>query len=322
MVAEVAGVVAGAVDESSTCGGAGTACRSGTGPATSTTPPSWRIIALAVEHRHVEPGVVGAEAGRPDDRPDLAAAEVEAEARRLRRPRSAAKRCGGGDRRRRGRSPSPTRRSCRAAGSILRSASSHMLRSEPENWALPSLMPASRPTSFTPMSVSALRSSVAALGRAGELQRRHAARPHDVVDLVVALVEHAGGVHPPLDVPAAVDAGRPHVLADRQRHRTARALDLVGDLDAGRRRADDQHAAVGELVRVAVLLGVSVADRRRHGCRRTPGTRGDVARARREHDGPAVPVALVGRDQVAVVGARAPTSPSCRSAPGPRSRFA
>ena len=43
-----------------------------------------------------------------------------------------------------------------------------------------------------------------AFGRAGELHRRHAARPHDVVDLVVALVEHAGRLHPPVDVATPV----------------------------------------------------------------------------------------------------------------------
>ena len=46
----------------------------------------------------------------------------------------------------------------------LRSASSHLLRNDPENWARPPLMPASRPTSFTPMLVSALRSNVARSG--------------------------------------------------------------------------------------------------------------------------------------------------------------
>ena len=37
--------------------------------------------ALAVEHGHVQPGVIGPEAGRPDDRLDAAVAEIEAEAR-------------------------------------------------------------------------------------------------------------------------------------------------------------------------------------------------------------------------------------------------
>ena len=38
--------------------------------------------ALAIEHRHVEPRVVGTEAGGPHDRADLAAAQVDAQPRR------------------------------------------------------------------------------------------------------------------------------------------------------------------------------------------------------------------------------------------------
>ena len=44
---------------------------------------------------------------------------------------------------------------------ILRSERAHMLRNDPENCALPfSLIPARRPTSFTPIAVRALMSSV------------------------------------------------------------------------------------------------------------------------------------------------------------------
>ena len=52
-------------------------------PGESTTPPSWRTMPLASSTGDVEPGVVGAEAGRPDDRLDRAAGEIEAERRRL-----------------------------------------------------------------------------------------------------------------------------------------------------------------------------------------------------------------------------------------------
>ena len=96
--------------------------------------------ALAVEDRDVEPGIVGPEAGRPDDGPD-------------RRP-SSRSRPSGGDAstsvgaesdaaaapRRRGRvavAHSSMRSSSRV---IFRSASAHWLRSEPENCALPSLI--------------------------------------------------------------------------------------------------------------------------------------------------------------------------------------
>ena len=72
------------------------------------------------------------------------------------------------------------------------------------------------------------------------------AGPDEVVDLVVAFVEHAGGVHPPEDVAPAVGPWHPHVLADGERDRAAASLDLVGQLDARRRGADDEHAALVE----------------------------------------------------------------------------
>ena len=137
-------------------------------------------------------------------------------------------------------------------------------------------MPASRPTSFTPMLGERVEVERGALGRARELHRRHAAGPHDVVHLVVALVEHAGRLHPPVDVATPVHAGPAHVLADGQRDRTTRALDLVGDLHAGRRRADDQHPALGELVGVAVLHRRERRHRRRHGLGERRAARGTL----------------------------------------------
>ena len=185
--------------------------------------------ALAIEHGDVQPRQIGAVAGRPDDRADAGAGEVQGERRRASAPRWAAGGSTG--------STSPSRPFAVAHSSIvlssrfiLRSDSAHWLRSEPENCALPSRMPTKRPTIRTPMAVSALRSRVARSVEPVELQRGDAARPVDVVDRVVALVEHAGRVHPPLDVPAAIDAGRPDVLADGDRHRAARS-------DGSRRRA-------------------------------------------------------------------------------------
>src|SRR5690606_11995130 len=78
-----------------------------------------------------------------------------------------------------------------------------------------------------------------ALGRPDELRRRHAPRADDVVDRVVALVENADGVEPPLNVEPAVDARQPDVLADCEDHPPPRALDLVRELQPGRRGADD-----------------------------------------------------------------------------------
>ena len=134
---------------------------------------------------------------------------------------------------------------------------------------------------------------------ADDLQRREPPHPDDVVDLVVALVHHAGVVHPALDVAAPVDARGAHVSADGHRHRAARSVDLVGELDARRRRADHQHATVGELVRVPVRLRRHHVDAGRNvgGEAREMG---DVARPGRQHDRRRAPAALVGGDDVAV----------------------
>src|SRR5580693_769372 len=70
-------------------------------------------------------------------------------------------------------------------------------------------------------------------GGPGELGRGEVAGPGEVVDLVVAFGEQAGGLQPPEDVPAAVGAGQPDVLAGRQGHRAAGPVDLGGELDAG-----------------------------------------------------------------------------------------
>ena len=68
-----------------------------------------------------------------------------------------------------------------------------------------------------------------------------------VVDLVVAFVQHTRGVQPPEDVTPAIGPWHPHVFADGERDRAAAAMDLVGQLDARRRGADDEHAAIREL---------------------------------------------------------------------------
>ena len=168
-----------------------------------------------------------------------------------------------------------------------------MLRSDPANCVLPSsAMPARRPTRLTPTVGQRVEVEGGAVGRAGELQRGNSPRPRDVVDLVVALVVHAGGVHPPFQVLAAVDARRPDVLADRQGDLTPRTLELLGDLGAARRGAHDQHAAVGDLGGIAVRLRRELGDRRGDADGEVGDAR-DVARARSQHDGPAAPVAVV-----------------------------
>ena len=90
-------------------------------------------------------------------------------------------------------------------------------------------------------------------GRTDELERGYLAGPLDVVDLVMALVQHAGPVQPPHDVHAAIDAGQSHVMADGQGHGPARPVYLVGQLDPRGGGADDEHSAILQLVRFAVL---------------------------------------------------------------------
>ena len=105
----------------------------------------------------------------------------------------------------------------------------------------------------------------------------------DVVDFVVALVEHAARIHPPLDVAAAIQARHAHVFADGKRHGAAGAADLVGDLDAGCRSAHDQHAAGIELRRIAILQRRKAGNVRRQGRRHLRNGR-QVAGAGGEHD--------------------------------------
>ena len=132
------------------------------------------------------------------------------------------------------------------------------------------------------------------------MQGRHLARPVDVVDFVVAFVVHAGDIHPPLQVPAPVDPGRPDMLAHGHGHRPSRAVEFKGQLGAGGRGADHQHLTRRKLVRVAVVHGVHGGDirRRRLGHGRNPG---NVASSGGQHHGAAVPVAPVRAHHVTVI---------------------
>ena len=136
--------------------------------------------------------------------------------------------------------------------------------------------------------------------RAGQLHRGQAAGPDEIVHLVVALVEDARRLHPPQDVRPAVAAGHPDVLSHGDADRPPVAQQLVGDLDAARRGADDQDAALGHLVRVPVLDGREGGDLRREGLPERRRGR-DVAGARGEHDGIGRPVPLVRVDRVAPI---------------------
>src|ERR1700722_10841202 len=91
------------------------------------------------------------------------------------------------------------------------------------------------------------------LGCAGELHRRNAPRPYDVVDLVEAFIEHAGCFHPPVDVPVAVHAWPAYVFAYGESDLAAGALDFGGNLHPGRRCANHEHTAFPEQLRVPVF---------------------------------------------------------------------
>ena len=93
--------------------------------------------------------------------------------------------------------------------------------------------------------------------------------------------------------------GAAHVGADRQCDRPARTVDLVGELDAGRRRPDDEHTTIVQLVRTAILHRRHDSDvRRDRTCERRHV--GDVAGPRREHDRRSPPRPLIGVDDIAV----------------------
>ena len=126
--------------------------------------------------------VVRAVAGRPDDRLDLAVARsmpsggasstfvgsaIGAAARPCHRARSRV-------------AHSSMVSSSRA---ILRSASAHMFRSEPENCALPSADAGETADELHADVGQGIEVERRPVGRAGELQRGHTARPRDVVDL-------------------------------------------------------------------------------------------------------------------------------------------
>jgi hypothetical protein len=70
--------------------------------------------------------------------------------------------------------------------------------------------------------------------RAGKLQGWNPPSSADVVDFVIPLIQYSDGVHPPLNVFAAMDARRSKMLADRQNDRVTRAMELKGDLSAAR----------------------------------------------------------------------------------------
>ena len=176
-------------------------------------------------------------------------------------------------RRRASRRASPRAHSSKVSSSrsILRSASANWLRRPPENSARPSRIAASRPTISTPAALSALRSSVRALGRADELRRRQPARARQIVDLVVALIPDARRLHPPQHVAAAIRPRQPHVLADRERDRAGRS---AGSRRRAARRSPTRRRPARRRRAAAADCGSrarsAIDDRRRHRLRAAP----------------------------------------------------
>ena len=200
-------------------------------------------LALLVDDRDVEPGVVGAVAGRPHDGADLAAAEVELEAAGGRRPRRLRSLTGVGRVRAALRRPGveaveqPLLLEVGEREDVAQAAGE-------ERGAVADRRPA--PDQVDAEVGERVEVERRALGGADELRRGQPPGAGQVVDLVVPLVPDARRVHPPEHVAAAVGARQPDVLPHRQRDRPARPPDLGRELDAGRGGTDDEHAAVGE----------------------------------------------------------------------------
>ena len=252
--------------------------------------------ALVVEHRHVEPREVGAEAGRPDDRPDLAARQVERERCVLHRcRRRPVHRIAGTEAMVQGPLVDRVEQAVHLEvreGALVPEATGEQRRAVPDR---------SQPTpDLDADGLQRVQVEAGALRRADELWRRHVAGPGDVVHLVEALVEQAGRVHPPEDVPAPVGPGHAHVLADGDRDGTAGAVDLLGELQPGGRRADHEDATVVELRRVLVVHRRERCHARRHG-RRVVGHGRQVAAAAGQDHGASTPRPVVALDDVATV---------------------
>ena len=220
-----------------------------------------------------------------------------------------------------GRRPPPRPRGPRArtyssigssSRACLRSAAATSVGQRPENWARPPETPTSRPRTATPAAVDRVEVEGAPLGGAEQLQRRRAADPQQVVDVLDPLVEHADRVEPPLDVHAAVGARHPDVLPDREGDLAPGARQLVGDLHPGGGTARRR----GPARRPAARAGGSRWRRSGRGARaaprRTSGRCGSLqapvatTTARADHD-PAVVY-----DGEPAVGRAAPAAPSPR----------
>ena len=206
-------------------------------------------LARRVEHREVQPRVAAPVAGRPDHRRDAAGPEVEPG--RLVGEREPG--WGSGSRTSVVRPVASMWASMSARTRRMRASALATVRprsaAKPTSW--PS-MSVRRPVSSTPAAWRVARSRVRWSGRPTELQRGLVAGGDRVRRLVDGAVEAADALQPPVDVHAAVAARQPAVAADGEDDVTAGAGELVGELHAGGRGADDQHTAGRQRVRAAI----------------------------------------------------------------------
>jgi hypothetical protein len=77
-------------------------------------------------------------------------------------------------------------------------------------------------------------------------------------------------------------------------------VDFVGELDAGGRRADDQHATFRQRIRIAVVERRDARDGRRHGLMKSRHAR-EIAGAAGQDDDAALQLAMVGGDVISPV---------------------
>jgi hypothetical protein len=75
-----------------------------------------------------------------------------------------------------------------------------------------------RPPIRTPLSISRFKSRLSCR----------------VVDLLETLIENAGHQHPPLNIPATIQARHAYMLPDSQGDRPAAGMNFVCELQAGR----------------------------------------------------------------------------------------
>ena len=159
--------------------------------------------------------------------------------------------------------------------------------------------PVNRPTRCTPLACSVARSSDEWSVRPTSCSDGSFRAATHVANVVDGPVEGADHVEPPEDVHAAVAPRHAAVAADGERHLAAAGAQLVGELHAGGRRADDEHAAVGELFGTPVRGGNDLVDAGREVTGAVRDRR-SVAPPGRDDHVVGTELTLVGRDEEAV----------------------